>query len=80
MLEEESSEPGLMGRKRREKRPTFSEALVPFRMTSFTTSPNTSRSKASAATGFPSREKSGLESAIRIKSVNRVGVIPYSNC
>ena len=29
-------------RRRREKRPTFSEALVPFRMTSSTTIPNTS--------------------------------------
>lgn len=79
-MEEEISEPGLMDRKRREKGPTFSEALVPFRMTSSTTIPNTSRSKASAATGSPSRDKSGLESAIRIKSVSRAGVIPYSFC
>lgn len=80
MSEEESSEPGLTGRRRREKGPTFSEALVPFRMTSSIIIPNTSRSKASAATGSPSRERSGLESAIRIKSVSRAGVIPYSAC
>lgn len=49
-------------------------------MTSSTTIPNTSWSKASAATGSPSREKSGFESAIRIKSVSKAGVIPYSAC
>lgn len=79
-MEGESSEPGLMGRKRREKGPTFSEALVPFQMISSTTIPNTSRSKASAAMGSPPRERSGLESAIRIKSVSRAGVTPYSAC
>lgn len=70
----------MMGRRRREKRPTFSEALVPFLMTSSTTMPNTSWSKASAAAGSPSRERSGLESAIRIRSVSRAGVILHSAC
>lgn len=62
----------MTGRRRRETEPTFSEALVPFRMASSTTIPNTSRSKASTATGSPSRVLSGFESAIRVKSANRV--------
>lgn len=61
-----------MGRRRKHKEPTFSEALVPFRMASSTTSPNTSRSKASTATGSPSRVVRGFESAIRMKSASRV--------
>lgn len=69
-----------MGRRRKEKGPTFSEALVPFRMASSTTIPNTSRSKASTAMGSPFRAVSGLEAAIRMKSASRGGTMPHLAC